>query len=116
MICTMKHLLLSFPLLASLAFAELEMPAIFSDGMVLQRETKASVWGWADPGAEVTASFQGQKHKAKAGKDGKWIITFEGLEAASDPATLEISAGKEKAVISDVVVRPYKPKKEKKKK
>ena len=72
--CIFKHLLLTFPLLPSLAFAEQEMPAIFSDSMVLQRETKASIWGWADPGAEVTATFQGQKHKAKVGENLRSLI------------------------------------------
>ena len=70
--------------------------AIIADGMVLQRETKAPVWGWADPGTEVTATFKGQTHTAKAGKNGKWIITFKGLKASSTPATLEISSGKDK--------------------
>ena len=72
--------------------------------MVLQRNNKAPVWGWADPDTEVTAVFQEQKHKTKATKEGKWLITFKGLRASSTPATLEISSGKDKRVISDVVV------------
>ena len=41
--------------------AELELSAIIADGMVLQRNNKSPVWGWADPDAEVTAVFQDQK-------------------------------------------------------
>ena len=84
--------------------AELELSAIIADGMTLQRNTKAPVWGWANPDTEVTAVFQNQKHTTKSAKDGKWLITFKGLRASSTPATLEISSGKDKRVISDVVV------------
>ena len=84
--------------------AELELSAIIADGMVLQRNNKAPVWGWADPDTEVTAVFQNQIHTTKATKEGKWLITFKGLRASSTPATLEISSGKDKRVISDVVV------------
>ena len=84
--------------------AELDLSCIVADGMVLQRESKAPIWGWAEPGTQVTATFQGQTHTSTSGADGKWIIAFEGLEASSDSATLEVSAGEEKAVISDVVV------------
>ena len=95
---------LSLFFIAPVLHAELSLSAIVADGMVLQRDTKAPIWGWAQPGTEVSATFQEQQHTATAGEDGKWIIAFEGLKASSDSATLEISAGEEKAVISDVVV------------
>ena len=84
--------------------AELELSAIIADGMVLQRNSKSPVWGWADPDAEVTATVHDQKHTTKTAKDGKWLITFKGLRVSSTPATLEISSGEDKRVISDVVV------------
>ena len=84
--------------------AELDLSCVVADGMVLQRESKAPIWGWAEPGTQVTATFQGQQQTATAGEDGKWIITFNGLKASSTPDTLEISAGAEKKLISDVVV------------
>jgi len=39
--------------LASAATADVKLPAVFGDQMVLQRETNAPVWGWADPGEQV---------------------------------------------------------------
>ena len=46
--------------------AELKLPGFFTDHMVLQREMAAPVWGWANPGEEITVSFAGQKKTAKA--------------------------------------------------
>ena len=43
-----------------LALADVTLPAIFSDHMVLQRDQKVPVWGFADDGEKVTVSFAGQ--------------------------------------------------------
>ena len=45
--------------LSSLATAEIKTPAFFSDGMVLQQETGAKLWGTADAGQDVKVSFSG---------------------------------------------------------
>ena len=50
--------------------ADVKLPAIFSDHMVLQRDQKDRVWGWADPGEEVTVAIDEQTKTAKAGPDG----------------------------------------------
>lgn len=42
------------------AFADVKLPAIFSEHMVLQRDATVPVWGWADPGETVTVSLAGQ--------------------------------------------------------
>ena len=48
------------------AAAEVELPKIFSDNMVLQRDTQVAVWGWATPGETVTVEFAGQKKMTTA--------------------------------------------------
>ena len=53
----------------------LNLPHIFSDNMVLQRDLPIKVWGWADPGQEVAVSFAGQKQTTKADAAGKWQVT-----------------------------------------
>jgi len=54
---------LSFLLFAcGTAVAEIELPAIFTDGMVLQRNMPVKVWGWANSGERVVVRFRGQKH------------------------------------------------------
>lgn len=64
-------------LLASLTLAaDVKLPTVFGDGMVLQRNAALPVWGTADPGEEVTVSFNGQTVKATAGDDGKWQLAL----------------------------------------
>ncbi len=42
-----------------------ELPAVFSDRMVLQREMPVPVWGTAEPGEEVAVSFRSQKNRSR---------------------------------------------------
>jgi len=59
------------------ALAEVSLPRIFSDHMVLQRDRAVTVWGWAAPGEAVTVSFNNQKVKAKADAKGGWQVAFK---------------------------------------
>ena len=52
------------------AIPELGEP--FGDNMVLQRESNAPVWGWAEPGDKVTVEFRGRTATATTGRDGTW--------------------------------------------
>lgn len=54
------------------AHAELRLPAVISDHMVLQAGKSVAIWGWADAGAEITVEFAGQKKAAKAEANGEW--------------------------------------------
>ena len=58
-------------LLPSLAEAKLELPRIFGNDMVVQRDKPLSVWGWGDKGNTVTVQFNGQTKTAVAGDDGQ---------------------------------------------
>ena len=48
-------------LIASPARAEVKLPSVFGDRMILQREKPARIGGWAEPGEPVTAKFAGQR-------------------------------------------------------
>ena len=87
-----------------LSVAEIQMPSFFSDGMVLQQETGAKVWGFGDEGVDVEVSFAGQKLSSKVGDDGKWEVNFKGLKASGEGAAMSVSSGKDERVINDVVV------------
>ena len=90
---------------ASLAAAELRLPAVFSDHMVLQREKPVAVWGWADADEEVSVEFAGQKKTAQADTTGRWSLRLDPLNASTESRKL-IATGKDgrKAEISDVLV------------
>jgi sialate O-acetylesterase len=50
-------LLLMTSLFPCLIFADVSLPHIFSDGMTLQRDQSVPIWGWADPGEDVSIEF-----------------------------------------------------------
>ncbi len=79
--------------LASAARADVKLPAIFGDHMVLQQGAKVPVWGWAEPGEKVTVSLGGQKAEAITGADGKWLVKLEpfNVSAASLDLVVESS-------------------------
>ncbi|MFA6931779.1 MAG: sialate O-acetylesterase [Lentisphaeria bacterium] len=56
--------------------ADLSLPSIFSDNMVLQRDKELRVWGWAAPGAEVRVSLGNSVSQAVADADGKWLAVL----------------------------------------
>ena len=85
-------------------FAELTLPALFSDGMVLQRDQKVAVWGWADPGAEVTVSFAGQEKTGKAGKDGKFMVRLKKMKPSALPRALKVVSGTESVEVKNVLI------------
>jgi len=91
-------------LFAAVASAEVKLPALFGDGMVLQQEKAAPVWGWADADAPVTVQFAGQEKSTTAGKEGKWMVKLDPLTMSKDAATLTVTAGNDTVTIQDVVV------------
>ncbi len=84
------------------ARAEVKLPALISDNMVLMQETPANVWGTAEPAEQVTVSMGKAKGSATAGADGKWAVKLEGLQP-SDGGEMTIS-GKNKLTIKNVAV------------
>src|SRR2546426_6414101 len=71
----------SLVLVAAPASAEIKLPAFFSDGMVLQQGTRVPVWGFADPGEEVSVTLSGQTRTVKADSEGRWMMRLDQLKA-----------------------------------
>ena len=83
--------------------ADLWLPSVFADHMVLQRELPLPVWGTAAPGTEVKATLAGKSAAATADEEGRWKIVFPALDAGG-PFQLEVSAGAAKRNYADVLV------------
>ena len=83
--------------------AELKLPAIISDRMVLQQKQENPVWGWDDPGTPVTVTFAGQSVTAKAGPDGRWEVRLAALPASATGQVLVI-AGTSRREIREVLI------------
>ena len=71
--------------------AAFRLPPLISEGMVLQRNAKCPIWGWAPDGARVTVNFRSQQ-VATLAKDGKFRVDLN-IGEAGGPFTLEIDAG-----------------------
>ncbi len=82
--------------------AEVKPAALFSDHMVLQQGMAVPVWGWAEPGEQVTVTFGEQKQSATAAADRKWMVRLNTLKAGG-PFAMTI-AGRNSITISDVLV------------
>ena len=83
--------------------AELTLPGVISDHMVLQQQQADPIWGWDTPGTTVTVSFAGQDYTAIAGDDGRWSVKLASQPANSTPQTLTV-AGSSKRVLQDVLI------------
>ncbi len=64
--------LCSFLCIQTLGFAQIRLPKLIADGMVLQRDKPLKVWGWASPKEAVSLSFLSKTYKTKANEAGKW--------------------------------------------
>ncbi|MDR1357078.1 MAG: sialate O-acetylesterase [Tannerellaceae bacterium] len=88
-------LLLSVSLASAPAKAEIRLPAIFSDNMVLQQQSQASVWGWAKANSNVTVtcSWDDKSYTAASNGKGYWELKILTPQASYTPYTLTVSDG-----------------------
>ncbi len=83
--------------------ADVKLPSIFGDHMVLQQEAKLPVWGWADPGEKVKVIIGDRSAEVTAGTDGRWRADLPPLPTAGAPVTVTI-AGKNTLKLEDVLI------------
>ncbi|MEK0447011.1 MAG: hypothetical protein RLZZ399_2332 [Verrucomicrobiota bacterium] len=82
--------------------ADVRLPAVVSDHMVLQAGKPAAVWGWADPGEKVSVQLGNRKAETVAGSNGKWSLKVD-LPAGEGPHELVVR-GKNTLTVNDVLV------------
>jgi len=83
--------------------ANVSVPDVLSDHMVLQQHQRVPIWGKADPGEVVIVRFAKQTKKTIAGPDGKWLIKLEPMVANATPSTMTIS-GNNTIELKDILV------------
>lgn len=84
------------------AAADVKLPPILSDHMVLQRDMRVPIWGTAAAGEKVTVKFRDQEQSTTADKDGKWRVQLDPLKAGG-PDTLTVK-GANSITVNDVLV------------
>lgn len=82
-------LFLTIFLLRISSHAQITLPKVFGDSMVLQRGIKIPVWGNSTPGALVVAKLGNVQATAKADQQGKWQVKFPVFKAGG-PYVLEV--------------------------
>ncbi len=85
------------------ALAEVKLPRILSDHMVLQAGKPATIWGWADPNEKVTVQIGSKQATTTANPAGKWSAKLELPAASSTPIELTVS-GTNTLKVSDILV------------
>lgn len=92
-------LLLPLPTLA-----QLQVAGIFSDNMVLQRNSPIRIWGRAVPGKTVTVAFAQQQKQALVQPDSTWRVVLQKQKASTVPQTLFVSCGEETLPLKNILI------------
>ena len=85
-----------------LASAQIKLPQIIRDSMILQRDSKINIWGWASKGETISVTFNNKTYKTTTGNDGKWMVQLAPMKAGG-PYTMEIM-GKTKLTLHNILL------------
>jgi len=87
---------------ACASFADVRLPAIIGNNMVLQQGRKVPIWGWAEPGEEVmvSVSWRSMKWGVIADKKGQWRFTISPPEPLTEGRASLQAGGPYKMTIS----------------
>src|SRR5215216_210548 len=83
-------------------YAQVKLPVLVSDSMVVQRDTKLKIWGWASKGEKVSIRFNNKTYKATTGSDRKWSVVLPPMKAGG-PYSMDINASN-KITLSNILV------------
>jgi len=92
--------ILSLTVVSSLA--QVKLPRLIRDSMVLQRDKQINVWGWASKGEKISVKFAGKIYKTITNNDGKWLMQLPPMKAGG-PYTMEVN-GKNKIVLHEILI------------
>ncbi|MFD2570554.1 sialate O-acetylesterase [Spirosoma soli] len=82
--------------------AQLRLPKLISDGMVLQRDAALKIWGWANAGEKITVRFNRKTYKTITGSNGKWLLTLPPMPAGG-PYSMDI-VGHTQLTVKDILI------------
>lgn len=98
-------ILIATALAASASFAEIKMPRVFSDNMVVQAGKPNRFWGTSLPNADITLAFDGKTFKTKSDKNGAWLVETSAFEKSFVPREIAVyENGKPAKTIKNVLV------------
>ena len=77
--------------------------SIFANNMVLQRNMRVPVWGYASADEKVVVQFNGQKQVTQS-KDGKWLLYLEPMKESSTPLTMIVTGSNNEVKITNILI------------
>jgi sialate O-acetylesterase len=86
------------------ACAEVRLPRILSDHMVLQAGQDVPVWGTADPGEQVTVTLAGQTRRASADAQGRWRVSLDLAKVPAQTLTMSVRGASTSLTVTDILV------------
>ena len=98
-ILTVFSLLIVF---AQTIAAQVRLPRLIRDSMVLQRDSKINIWGWASKNEKIRIQFNGKSFKTMATADGKWTLQLPPMKAGG-PYVMNIDAGNH-LILHDILI------------
>ena len=84
------------------AHTQIRLPRLVRDSMILQRDTKIHIWGWASANERISVKFNNKTYKVKADQAGNWSVLLPPFMAGG-PYTMELS-GKNKLILKDILI------------
>jgi sialate O-acetylesterase len=87
---------------ATCSFAQVRLPLLISDGMVLQRDVPLKIWGWASPNENITISFNGGEYKCTSDENGNWQTVIPEQQAGG-PYSLTVTASN-RITVNDILI------------
>jgi len=82
--------------------AQIKLPRLVRDSMILQRDAKINIWGWATKNEKISIKFNSKNYKTTTGSDGKWSIQLPAMKAGG-PYTMDI-AGSNKISLKEILI------------
>jgi sialate O-acetylesterase len=88
--------------IAPATFCRVKLPKLVSDGMVLQRDARVKIWGWASAGEKITLHFIDSIYHTTAKRNGEWEVVLPNMKAGG-PYVMQIQAS-DSVIIQDIMV------------
>src|ERR1700722_2382386 len=95
-------LLLLFLFTGVVATAQVRLPQLIADKMVMQRDIPLTLWGWAAPSERIEIRIAGRRYQTRAAADSSWQVRLPAMKAGG-PYTLDIQASNH-VVVNDILI------------
>src|ERR1700761_1757814 len=83
--------------------AAVRLPSLIGDGMILQRNVKLNIWGWASPGEKIRIKFNHKKYAVITAANGQWLIKIASMKNGG-PYEMDIRSSNNSIVLHDIMI------------